>query len=97
MPYIAQLASFNHLMSQRDGRAAAIVEPNKRLNARLFGRLGHLASFFQRVGHWLFARTGLARRNRRLGNWSMHEVGRDHIDQANLGRIDDSLPIGGRI
>jgi len=97
VPDLADLARFDELVRQRHGRAAPIVEPDERLDARLLGGLHHAAGVVERAGQRLLAGAGLAGRYSGLGHRGVHVVRRDDVDQADLRRLDQRFPIGRRV
>ena len=90
----AKLAGLDQLVGQRHRRAAAIVKPDERLHLGRLGGLRHFAGVGQRSGDGLLARARLASGDRRAGHRGVHVVGRDHVDQPDLRRLDQLLPIG---
>ena len=93
----SQLAGFNELVSERDSRSAAIVEPDKRRQTFFFCQFRHLTSVGKSAGNRLFASDRFACFQSGNGGRHVHEVRGYDIDKTDFRVGDGRLPVGGRI
>src|SRR5437763_10172295 len=87
-------ALINELLSECDGRYAAIIVPYHVWHAGLFDRLYHFNAFGAVHRKWFLTKNHLARLRGGDGDVFVHVVGAGDVNQVNIIPGDQLAPIG---
>ena len=94
VPDFAQFTRSDHLVREGNGGDAAVIEPDKGLYALGPGGFDHRPGIVEGAGDRFFAGHRLAGLDGGARRGGMHVVGRDDVDQPDLGRGHQRLPVG---